>query len=99
MFCEVLLHAVSHYLTHILVWECIPRQISFLTGHFESGEKSLERFAKIGFALMVKKKEKIKKTTRCLLSNSVNYPETMQNKCNVFPFRKTTLPVGRRKLS
>jgi len=37
MFCGVLLHAISHYLTHILVWECIPRQI--LTGWFESGEE------------------------------------------------------------
>lgn len=61
MFCEVLLHAVSHCLTHMLVWECIPRQISFLTGHFDSGEKSLERFAKIGITLMVRKKEKKKK--------------------------------------
>lgn len=39
MFREVLLDAISHYVTHILVWECIPRQISFLTGHFESGEE------------------------------------------------------------
>lgn len=97
MFCEVLLHAISHYLTHILVWECIPRQTSFLTGHFEFGEEKSVVFrviCKDRLYLVVKKKP-----TRCLLSNSVNCPETTQNKSNVFPFPESTLPVGRGKLS
>lgn len=37
-FCRVLLHGIPRYLTLSLVWECIPRQILFLTGRSDPGE-------------------------------------------------------------